>query len=78
MPVIGITSNFGEKGSQLAKAYYDCVLKAGGVPLIIPPYQQREALMQTLELLDGILLSGGGDIDPVLLGEEPAPNLAGV
>jgi microsomal dipeptidase-like Zn-dependent dipeptidase/gamma-glutamyl-gamma-aminobutyrate hydrolase PuuD len=78
MPVIGITSNFGEKGSQLAKAYYDCVLRAGGVPLIIPPYQQREALMQTLSLLDGILLSGGGDIDPVLLGEEPAPNLSGI
>ena len=78
MSVIGITSNYGEKGSQLAKAYYDAVLSAGGVPLIIPPYQQHEALMQTLEVVDGLLLSGGGDIEPSLLGEEPGENLSGI
>lgn len=76
--IIGITSNFGEKGSQLARAYYDAVLREGGVPLIIPPYQNREALLATLGLVDGLLLSGGGDIEPSLLGEEPGRNLSGI
>lgn len=78
MSIIGITSNFGEKGSQLAKAYYDAVLGAGGVPLIIPPYRNSKALRETLSLVDGLLLSGGGDIDPTLLGEKPGQGLSGI
>ena len=36
-PVIGITGNFGDKGCELAQAYYQSVLQAGGIPLVIPP-----------------------------------------
>ena len=38
-PVIGITGNFGDKGCELAQGYYQSVLKAGGIPLVIPPYE---------------------------------------
>ena len=38
-PVIGITANYGEYGSQVAAAYYESVRMAGGVPLILPASQ---------------------------------------
>ena len=77
-PIIGITGNFGTKGCELAQGYYESVLQAGGIPFVLPPYADAEALCQTLDNLDGILLSGGGDINPLLLGEEPIPGLHGI
>lgn len=70
-PVIGITANFRDGNAALAEAYYRSVLEAGGLPLIIPPYPEREQLIATLKHCDAILLSGGADIDPRYMGEEP-------
>lgn len=77
-PVIGITGNFGEKGCELAEGYYQSVLEAGGLPVIIPPYGDREALLGTLDRVDGLLLSGGGDMNPLFVGEDPVPGLHGI
>ena len=75
-PVIGITANFSnERLATLAEGYYRSVLEAGGVPVIIPPYPCREALLETLSRLDAVVLSGGADIDPRYMGEEPDYNL---
>ena len=74
-PVVGITGNFGDRGCELAEGYFRSVLEAGGVPLVIPPYGDTEALLATLDRIDGLLLSGGGDINPLCLGEEPSPAL---
>ena len=74
-PIIGITGNFGEKGCELAEGYFRSILEAGGVPMIIPPYEDKDALLSTLNHIDGLLLSGGGDINPLYLGEEPSPAL---
>ena len=70
-PVIGITANFRDGNAALAEAYYRSILEAGGVPIIIPPYHERNALIESLKLCDAILLSGGADIDPRYMGEEP-------
>lgn len=70
-PVIGITGNFGDKGCELAAGYFESVLKAGAIPFVIPPYEDRNALVNTLEHIDGLLLSGGGDLNPLFVGEEP-------
>ena len=70
-PVIGITANFSDSKATLAEAYYRSVLAAGGVPLLIPPYPDREALIETLSHIDALLLTGGADIDPRYMGEEP-------
>lgn len=74
-PVIGVTANFSDGNSCLADGYCTSVLKAGGVPFIIPPYEEKDALLNTLDHLDGILLTGGGDINPLFLGEEPVNEL---
>lgn len=77
-PVIGITGNFGEKGCELAEGYYQSVLKAGGTPLVIPPYEDEDALVNILEHIDGLILSGGGDMNPLFVGEEPLPQLGSI
>lgn len=69
-PVIGISGNFREGDCTLAQGYYMSVLEAGGTPVVIPPYDNQEALVSLLDSLDGIVLSGGADIDPDYLREE--------
>ena len=77
-PVIGITGNLGTQLCTLAEGYYRSVLLAGGIPVIIPPYEQTDILGDQLDGLDGIIFSGGGDINPLYLGEEPVRELHGV
>lgn len=77
-PLIGITGNFGEKGCELAEGYYRSIVEAGGVPVVIPPFAERDALCSLLDNLDGLMLSGGADINPLCLGEEPIPALHGI
>ena len=77
-PVIGITGNYGEQTCKLAEGYYKSVLRAGGVPVIIPPLSDTDAIINTLEHIDGLLLSGGADYNPLYAGEEPSPRLGGI
>ena len=74
-PVIGITGNYVERENRLAETYYKSVVKAGGVPVIIPPLADTDAIVNTLSRIDGLLLSGGGDFNPLYCGEEPSPKL---
>lgn len=68
-PLIGITTRQtstpdGWQAFSLLRAYVDAVLEAGGEPLLIPASLPFEHAHRVLERLDGILLSGGGDIHP--------------
>ena len=77
-PVIGITGNYGEQTCKLADGYYRSVQQAGGVPVIIPPIADNDSIINTLEHIDGLLLSGGADYNPLYAGEEPIPALHGI
>ncbi len=77
-PLIGLTGNFVDGCCSLASAYYTSVLKAGGVPLVIPPTGNDEIIAHILGFLDGIVLTGGADLNPLLIGEEPIPQLRGI
>ena len=74
-PVIGITSNFVNGDAVISEKYYKQVVRAGGVPLLIPPVSDIDVIVNTLERIDGLLLSGGADINPLWCGEEPSPRL---
>lgn len=74
-PVIGITGNYGDLTCKLAEGYYKSVLKAGGIPIIIPPLADTDAIINTLDIIDGLILSGGGDYDPRYANEELDPKL---
>lgn len=74
-PVIGITGNFSDGNLTLAPGYYTSILKAGGIPFIIPPFENTDIMISLLDSLDGLLLTGGGDINPLFLHEEPVKEL---
>ena len=77
-PVIGITGNYTEQACKLAEGYYKSVVAAGGVPVIIPPVADPDVILNTLERLDGLILSGGGDHNPLWVGEQPSPKLGSI
>ncbi len=55
--------------------YLHAIQQAGGVPLPLPPQLSSRAWKRLATGLDGLLLTGGGDIDPALFGEAPHPTL---
>jgi putative glutamine amidotransferase len=58
----------------LAKEYVTAVQRAGGLALMVPPDQSVERNPgEVLDLLDGLMLAGGSDIDPSAYGHEPHP-----
>jgi putative glutamine amidotransferase len=57
----------------LGKSYLQAVERAGGIPLMISPLADPEALEALCTRIDGLLLPGGGDIDPRYYGEEQLP-----
>ncbi|MBO7139543.1 MAG: membrane dipeptidase [Prevotella sp.] len=77
-PVVGITGNYGEQTCKLGEGYYKQIVRAGGTPLIIPPLTDEATILETLERIDALLLSGGADINPLFMGEEPQPRLGGI
>ena len=74
-PLIGLTGNFADGEARLADRYYKSVAQAGGIPVIIPPLADKDAIINTLDILDGLILTGGGDVNPLWVGEEPSPRL---
>ena len=83
-PVIGITtyaeeaswSGWTEPAAFTPLAYVRAVEQAGGRPLLVPPID--DAIEETLDALDGVIFSGGGDIDPDAYGAEAHPETQGV
>lgn len=75
MPIIGITTNHTDTDATLREVYYEQIVKAGGVPMLLPPIADKDVILNSLEKIDGLLLTGGGDINPLWEGEEPSPHL---
>lgn len=58
--------------------YVGAVLQAGGTPVILPLVNSLAAIRGQVQAIDGLLLIGGYDVDPLLYGEEPMPKLGPV
>ncbi len=69
-PLIGLNSDYVRaKGNQpsfsvIAAGYYDSILRAGGVPVVVPPLSEDEDISGLVEKLDGFVMIGGADLDP--------------
>lgn len=74
-PVIGLTANCADDDASIRQRYYEQVVKAGGIPFIIPPVADTDIIANTLDRIDGLILTGGADINPLWCGEEPSPAL---
>ena len=77
-PLVGITGNFGDRRCELAEGYFRSVEAAGGIPVVLPPTDDIAVLLSCLDRVDGVLLSGGGDINPLFFGQDPSPALHGI
>ncbi len=76
-PIIGITCSKNHQDSSycLREYYIASVQQGGGMPVILPPSDEETTIAEYLRFCRGIILSGGGDVDPVYWGELPGPEL---
>ena len=76
-PLIGINADFVPATklqtayARLNAGYFDGVVAAGGLPVILPPLARENEMEALLDRLDGVILSGGLDLDPRRLGQMP-------
>jgi putative glutamine amidotransferase len=82
-PVILITACIARKGAEfsdpsisLSNRYTDAVIAAGGLPQIFPATTSRWVITEAVQRCDGVMLTGGEDIDPKLYAGDLAPELA--
>jgi len=80
-PLIGVTTAQRIDPQQvkqvnLPKAYTDALSQAGASPVLIPPGLSILQLQDLINRLDGLLLPGGGDIDPGIYGSTSHPKVA--
>lgn len=87
-PIIGISASMiyeekdqlflGDKYSCVAYSYIDAVYKSGGIPVTLPILKDVSAIREQVKMLDGLVLSGGRDVDPNFYGEEPLEKLEAI
>jgi putative glutamine amidotransferase len=83
-PLIGVTSNLtpaedGKFGTiTVGESYIQAVLRAGGLPVVIPVGYSEEDVVSLFHRLDGLLLTGGADVDPRRFDGLPHPRVYGV
>jgi putative glutamine amidotransferase len=91
LPLIGVSTyvadvawgNWERRAAVLPASYFELVAAAGGRPLLVPPTSSapggpEAGAGQVVDVLDGLVLTGGGDVDPTAYGEEPDPEVGGV
>jgi gamma-glutamyl-gamma-aminobutyrate hydrolase PuuD len=90
-PLVGVTTyvadarwgSWERRAAVLPASYFELVASAGGRPLLLPPTGTSPdgpgaAADEVVAVLDGLVLTGGGDVDPLAYGEDPSPEVAGV
>ncbi len=80
-PLIGITASLAAEPRervQLNASYVRAVENAGGVPILVPAQASFSSLAALVGMVDGLVLTGGGDVNPARYGEERHPTVAGV
>jgi gamma-glutamyl-gamma-aminobutyrate hydrolase PuuD len=65
-PIIGITADIDDERHYLNRLYVDAIARAGGIPLVLPA---ADSMVEAIDIIDGLLLSGGGDIGGRFFGQ---------
>lgn len=89
-PLIGLTGNFlkddkffsdqgigarGQAWTAISNDFAQAIIEAGGVPLMIPINADKDYLKDVADTIDGLILTGGADLDPLLGGQRPIARL---
>src|ERR1700689_2004539 len=91
IPLIGVSTYVAEaswatwtrRAAVLPENYFELVAAPGGRPLLVPPPSRSPegpaaGADEVIAVLDGLVLSGGGDVDPRSYGQDPEPEVGGV
>lgn len=71
-PIVGVTASIqAEIRTVVHNDHVNAVVEAGGIPIVLPNLMDEENIERLAHLIDGLLVTGGDDIDPTLFGEEP-------
>lgn len=74
-PLIGLTCQYDysqrRKYNKINYTYIDAIKRVGGIPIILPIVNESDIIERYLGIVQGIILTGGGDAAPLLYGEEP-------
>ncbi|WP_455635162.1 membrane dipeptidase [Parabacteroides sp.] len=77
-PLIGLSASISNGASRVTATYIQSIVKAGGTPIIIPAVTDGKVLRNIVSSLDGLVLIGGADVNPLWYGEDPRQELATV
>ncbi len=79
-PIVGISSgyDFDEKTYTLKENYISAILKAGGLPVMLPAAIDYDIIQWYSQICNALVLSGGGDVHPSYWGEMPDKELGEV
>lgn len=73
-PIIGLSATYETGQNTVPNTYIIAVRKAGGIPVVLPVTDNPEIIARMIEAVDGLILTGGEDLDPLKwYGEEPLP-----
>lgn len=74
-PVIGISGSYNESEEThlIRNTYFSAIMQHGGLPVLLPMINDEGTANAYLDMIDGILFSGGGDIEAARFGEEQMP-----
>jgi putative glutamine amidotransferase len=77
-PLIGISTGISRNldwpnyfYTSVSECYVNAVLRAGGVPIVLPVIDDTAAIAEQVKVLDGVIITGGEDINPQMYNEEP-------
>ena len=77
-PIIGISTDISDGKISVNNTYVRAIIRAGGIPYILPSSNDPLLVGTIIENLDGIVFTGGKDVHPMLYNEQPHQNLEAV
>lgn len=75
LPLIGVTAELKSNNFSLHENYVEALLNTGSMPIVLPYTSNLQQIKEIVGRIDGLMLTGGTDVDPGMFGEEPQPGL---